>query len=115
MGLLALVLLHDSRRQARVDAAGALVTLEEQDRSLWDRGQIEEGLALVDAGLRMGRIGPYQLQAAIAALHGEAGRPEGADWPPTAAPPRRPARRPPRPAVPPKGPAPPRPPRPPPP
>src|SRR6516165_6837705 len=71
-GLLALMLLHDSRRQARTDAAGALVTLEEQDRSLWDRGQIEEGLAIVDAAIRMGRIGPYQLQAAIAALHAEA-------------------------------------------
>jgi RNA polymerase sigma-70 factor (ECF subfamily) len=85
MGLLALMLLHDSRRQARVDPAGALVTLEEQDRSLWDRDQIEEGLALVDAGLRMGRIGPYQLQAAIAALHGEAARPEATDWPQIAA------------------------------
>jgi len=85
MGLLALMLLHDSRRQARVDAAGALVTLEEQDRSLWNRDQIEEGLALVDAGLRMGRIGPYQLQAAIAALHGEAESPEATDWPQIAA------------------------------
>jgi len=85
MGLLALMLLHDSRRQARVDAAGALVTLEEQDRSLWDRDQIDEGLALVDAGLRMGRIGPYQLQAAIAALHGEAESPEATDWPQIAA------------------------------
>jgi RNA polymerase sigma-70 factor (ECF subfamily) len=85
MGLLALMLLHDSRRQARVDPAGALVTLEEQDRSLWDRDQIEEGLALVDAGLRMGRIGPYQLQAAIAALHGEAESPEATDWPQIAA------------------------------
>jgi RNA polymerase sigma-70 factor (ECF subfamily) len=85
MGLLALMLLHDSRRQARVDAAGALVTLEEQDRSLWDRDQIEEGLALVDAGLRKGRIGPYQLQAAIAALHGEAESPEATDWPQIAA------------------------------
>ena len=85
MGLLALMLLHDSRRQARVDPAGALVTLEEQDRSLWDRDQIEEGLALVDAGLRKGRIGPYQLQAAIAALHGEAARPEATDWPQIAA------------------------------
>jgi RNA polymerase sigma-70 factor (ECF subfamily) len=85
IGLLALMLLHDSRRQARVDPAGALVTLEEQDRSLWDRDQIEEGLALVDAGLRMGRIGPYQLQAAIAALHGEAASPEATDWPQIAA------------------------------
>jgi len=74
------MLLHDSRRQARTDAAGALVTLEEQDRSLWDRGQIEEGLALVDAAMRMGRIGPYQLQAAIAALHAEASDPAATDW-----------------------------------
>ena len=84
-GLLALMLLHDSRRQARTDAAGALVTLEEQDRSLWDRGQIEEGLALVDAAMRMGRIGPYQLQAAIAALHAEARVPAETDWPQIAA------------------------------
>ena len=69
------MLLHDSRRQARVDAAGALVTLDEQDRSLWDRPQIEEGLRLVDAALRMGHVGPYQLQAAIAALHAEAASP----------------------------------------
>jgi RNA polymerase sigma-70 factor, ECF subfamily len=80
LGLLALMLLHDSRRQARTDAAGALVTLEEQDRSLWDRGQIEEGLALVDSAMRMGRIGPYQLQAAIAALHAEASDPAATDW-----------------------------------
>ena len=80
LGLLALMLLHDSRRQARTDAAGALVTLEEQDRSLWDRGQIEEGLALVDAAMRMGRIGPYQLLAAIAALHAEASDPAATDW-----------------------------------
>src|SRR5215471_12003966 len=65
LGLLALMLLHDSRRLARVDAAGALVTLEEQDRSLWDRAQIDEGLTHVEAALQMGRVGPYQLQAAI--------------------------------------------------
>src|SRR5437868_5578390 len=80
LGLLALMLLHDSRRQARVDASGALVTLEEQDRSLWDRAEIEEGLGLVDAALRMGRVGPYQLQAAIAALHAEAVTPADTDW-----------------------------------
>jgi len=80
LGLIALMLLHDSRRQARVDAAGALVTLEEQDRSLWDRAQIGEGLALVDAALRMGRVGPYQLQAAIAALHAQAASPDETDW-----------------------------------
>jgi RNA polymerase sigma-70 factor (ECF subfamily) len=87
IGLLALMLLHDSRRQARTDADGALVTLEEQDRSLWDRGQIDEGLALVESALRMGRgrIGPYQLQAAIAALHAEARDPTDTDWPQIAA------------------------------
>jgi len=79
-GLLALMLLHDSRREARVDAAGALMTLEEQDRSLWDGAQIAEGLALVDSALQMGRIGPYQLQAAIAALHAEARTPAATDW-----------------------------------
>jgi RNA polymerase sigma-70 factor (ECF subfamily) len=80
LGLLALMLLHDSRRDARADAAGDLVTLEEQDRSLWDRRQIEEGKALVDRALRMGRVGPYQLQGAIAALHADAGTPEETDW-----------------------------------
>ena len=79
-GLLALMLLHDSRRDARVGAAGALVTLEEQDRSLWDRAQIEEGLALVESALRLGRVGPYQLQAAIAALHAEARCAPETDW-----------------------------------
>jgi predicted RNA polymerase sigma factor len=68
-------LLHDSRRGARVDAAGALVTLEEQDRTLWDGAQIGQGLALVEKALRMGRAGAYQLQAAIAALHAEAHTP----------------------------------------
>jgi RNA polymerase sigma-70 factor (ECF subfamily) len=80
LGLLALMLLHDSRRLARVDAAGALVTLEEQDRSLWDRAQIDEGLTHVEAALRMGRVGPYQLQAAIAAVHAEAASPQQTDW-----------------------------------
>jgi RNA polymerase sigma-70 factor, ECF subfamily len=80
LGLLALMLLHDSRRQARVDTSGALVTLEEQDRSLWHRAEIEEGLGLVDSALRMGRVGPYQLQAAIAALHAEAVSPIDTDW-----------------------------------
>jgi RNA polymerase sigma-70 factor, ECF subfamily len=85
LGLLALMLLHDSRRQTRVDAVGALVTLEEQDRSLWDRVQIDEGLGLVDAALRMRRVGPYQLQAAIAALHAEAATSAETDWPQIAA------------------------------
>jgi RNA polymerase sigma-70 factor (ECF subfamily) len=85
IGLLALMLLHDSRRQARVDASGALVTLEEQDRSLWDQDQIEEGLALVDGALHLRQIGPYQLQAAIAALHAEAIGSAETDWPQIAA------------------------------
>jgi len=72
--------LHDSRRRARVDREGALVTLEDQDRSLWDRGQIREGLALIDEALRIGRIGPYQLQAAIAAVHAEAHTAAETDW-----------------------------------
>ncbi len=79
-GLLALMLLHDSRRHARVDCEGALVTLEDQDRSLWDRDQIREGLTLVAEALRIGRIGPYQLQAAIAALHAEAENAAQTDW-----------------------------------
>jgi len=85
LGLLALMLLHDSRRQTRVDAAGALLTLEEQDRSLWDHAQIDEGLALVETALRLRRIGPYQLQAAIAALHAEAAAAAETDWPQIAA------------------------------
>ena len=85
LGLLALMLLHDSRRRARVNAAGALVTLEEQDRLLWDRSQIDEGLTLVESALRMRKVGPYQLQAAIAALHAEAGSSPETDWPQIAA------------------------------
>ena len=85
IGLLALMLLHDSRRNARVDWSGALVTLEEQDRSLWDPEQIAEGLGLLEAALRMGRVGPYQLQAAIAALHAEAPTAMETDWPQIAA------------------------------
>jgi RNA polymerase sigma-70 factor, ECF subfamily len=80
LGLLALMLLHDSRRNARVDSAGMLVTLDEQDRALWDRDQIGEGLAIVEAALRRGRIGPYQLQAAIAAVHAEAEAARATDW-----------------------------------
>jgi RNA polymerase sigma-70 factor, ECF subfamily len=85
LGLLALMLLHDSRRLARVDAAGRLVTLDEQARALWDRGAIGEGLRLVDRALRCGRVGPYQLQAAIAALHAEAENADATDWPQIAA------------------------------
>ena len=80
LGLLALMLLHDARREARTGGAGELVVLEEQDRSLWDRAAIEEGVALVERALRMRRPGPYQLQAAISALHCQAPRPEDTDW-----------------------------------
>lgn len=80
LGLLALMLLHDSRREARMSRMGELVLLDEQDRSLWNFGQIEEGLLLVDQALRLRRIGPFQLQAAIAALHAQAATPEETDW-----------------------------------
>jgi RNA polymerase sigma-70 factor (ECF subfamily) len=80
-GLLALMLLHDSRRDARVNDRGELVTLEEQDRSRWDREEIEEGLRLVEQALRLRRVGPLQLQAAIAAVHAEAQTPGETDWP----------------------------------
>ncbi|HXJ93991.1 MAG TPA: RNA polymerase sigma factor [Terriglobia bacterium] len=79
-GLLALMLLHDSRRGARVSSEGELVPLDEQDRSRWDAGRIREGLALVEKALRRGRIGPYQLQAAIAALHTSAPAAAQTDW-----------------------------------
>jgi RNA polymerase sigma-70 factor (ECF subfamily) len=84
-GLLALMLLQDSRRTARVDAAGDLVTLEEQNRSLWDRAQIEEGRTLAETALRRGGAGFYAIQAAIAALHAQAVRAEDTDWPQIAA------------------------------
>ena len=71
-GLLALMLLHDARREARADADGNLVTLEEQDRSRWDRATIDEGLALLDGALRRGQPGRYQVHAAIVACHAEA-------------------------------------------
>jgi len=80
LGLLALMLLHDARREARTSPDGAFVTLEEQDRSLWDQAEIELGITLVERALRMRRAGPYQIQAAIAALHGEATSPEETDW-----------------------------------
>ncbi len=80
LGLLALMLLHDSRRDARVNSQGELVPLEEQDRSLWHCDQIEEGIQLVAKAMRLGKIGPYQLQAAIAALHAEAKTPAQTDW-----------------------------------
>jgi RNA polymerase sigma-70 factor (ECF subfamily) len=80
LGLLALMLLHDSRCDARVNAQGELVPLEEQDRSLWHRDQIEEGIALTTRALGAGRVGPYQLQAAIAAVHAESKTPAETDW-----------------------------------
>jgi RNA polymerase sigma-70 factor, ECF subfamily len=80
MGLLALMLLHESRRQARTSANGDLVLLEQQNRSLWDRGLINEGLALVEHALSSKRIGPYTLQAAIAAIHAEAPGAGETDW-----------------------------------
>jgi RNA polymerase sigma-70 factor (ECF subfamily) len=79
-GLLALMLLHDSRRNARVTSAGELVTLEDQNRSLWNHEQISEGIRIVKETLRSRSVGPYQLQAAIAALHGEATKSEETDW-----------------------------------
>lgn len=80
LGLLALMLLHDARREARAAPDGRLVLLQDQDRTRWDRAQIEEGAALVERALRMRRAGPYQLQAAIAALHCQARGPENTDW-----------------------------------
>ncbi len=79
--LLALMLLHDSRRDARVGPDGRLVLLDEQDRRLWHRDQIREGIALVESALRDGRPGFYAVQAAIAALHAQADRAEATDWP----------------------------------
>jgi RNA polymerase sigma-70 factor (ECF subfamily) len=80
LGLVALMVLHDSRRRARVGPHGELVLLAVQDRSLWDAASIDEGVGLLDRALRMRRPGPYQLQAAIAALHAQAARPSDTDW-----------------------------------
>ncbi len=80
-GLLALMLLTDARRLARTNGEGDLIPLTQQDRTLWDRPQIAEGVALISATLPKGSVGPYQLQAAIAALHDEAARAEDTDWP----------------------------------
>jgi RNA polymerase sigma-70 factor (ECF subfamily) len=80
MGLTALMLLQASRARARFDAAGNIILLEDQDRSLWDRAMIAEGLALIDKAMRHQRPGAYQIQAAIAALHARASRPEDTDW-----------------------------------
>lgn len=80
MGLLALMLLHDARREARVGPEGELVLLEEQDRSRWDRGKIREGVSIMERLLLIKRPGPYQIQAAISALHAQAERAEDTDW-----------------------------------
>jgi RNA polymerase sigma-70 factor, ECF subfamily len=79
-GLLALMLLQHARRAARVDDAGDIVTLEDQDRARWDASEIDEGLELLDAALRHDRAGPYQLQAAIAASHAAAAHAADTDW-----------------------------------
>ncbi len=80
LGLLALLLLHDARREARTGPAGELVLLEDQDRGRWDRAAIDEGQAILDRAMRLGRPGPYQVQAAIAALHDVAVTPSDTDW-----------------------------------
>jgi RNA polymerase sigma-70 factor (ECF subfamily) len=80
LGLMALLLLQHARAPARLDAEGGIVLLEHQDRSLWNRELIGEGLALVEKALRHRRPGPYQVQAAIAAVHAQAQRPEDTDW-----------------------------------
>jgi RNA polymerase sigma-70 factor (ECF subfamily) len=80
MGLAALLLLQHARAPARFDATGAIVLLDDQDRALWNQNMIAEGLALIDKAMRHRRSGPYQVQAAIAALHARAARPEDTDW-----------------------------------
>ena len=80
MGLLALMLLQHSRSRARLDAEGNIVLLDDQDRSLWNRELIAEGMALVDKALRHRQLGPYQLQAAIAAVHAQAARAQDTNW-----------------------------------
>ena len=84
-GLLALMFFQDARRTTRVDDAGDLVRLADQDRARWDRGEIEDGTRILDASLRRGRPGPYQVQAAIAACHATAANPADTDWPEIAA------------------------------
>ncbi|MCB9007540.1 MAG: RNA polymerase sigma factor [Ardenticatenaceae bacterium] len=84
-GLLALMLLHDSRRETRLNAAGELVLLEDQDRSRWDKAKIEEGTAALDTALTLFAPGPYQVQAAISALHAAAETAVSTDWPQIAA------------------------------
>jgi RNA polymerase sigma-70 factor (ECF subfamily) len=85
LGLEALMMLHAARSAARTSADGDLVLLEDQDRALWDRDRIARGVALLDRAIALRRPGPYQVQAAIAALHAEAERPEDTDWPQIAA------------------------------
>jgi RNA polymerase sigma-70 factor (ECF subfamily) len=80
VGLLALMLLHDSRRAARTSPTGDLILLEDQDRSLWNRDQITEGVSLVERALSSRRVGPYAIQAAIAAVHAQAPSPAATDW-----------------------------------
>jgi len=80
LGLLGLMLLHESRRAARSSASGELVLLEDQDRALWDRGLITEGTRLVERALSSRRVGPYAIQAAISAVHAEAPAPAATDW-----------------------------------
>ncbi len=80
LGLLALLLLHDARRDARTSATGDLVLLEDQDRSRWDRAEIDEGQTVLDRAVRANRAGPYQVQAAIAALHDTAASAADTDW-----------------------------------
>jgi RNA polymerase sigma factor (sigma-70 family) len=80
-GLLALMLLTDARRRARTGPDGELIPLDKQDRALWDQRAIAQGIALITTTLSMGAVGPYQLQAAIAAVHDEAARAEDTDWP----------------------------------
>src|SRR5262249_50672989 len=79
-GLFALMLLHESRREARVSQDGEIILLEEQDRSRWDRAMIAEGTALVEQALRSRRFGAYTLQAAISAIHAEAATADRTDW-----------------------------------
>ena len=79
-GLLALMLLHDSRREARLNAAGELILLDEQDRARWDQEKIREGIAILDRALTLNEPGPYQVQAAISALHAEVPIAEATDW-----------------------------------
>jgi RNA polymerase sigma-70 factor (ECF subfamily) len=80
LGLLALMLLHDARRSARVNPKGEIIVLEEQDRTLWDQQAIEEGVSILERALAMQAPGPYQVQAAISVLHAQARRPEETDW-----------------------------------